>query len=56
LQTYVSDLYAQESKQGKIFTPEEVDTLNAEGQKRAMAIAGQITQVAAQVGISVETE
>lgn len=54
LQDYVSDLYAQE-KGGKRFTPEEVDTLNAEGQNRATAIAGQIAQAAAQLGIPVET-
>jgi hypothetical protein len=56
LQKYVSSLYTQESKEGKRFTPEEVDLLNAEGQNRAMAIAGQIAQAAAQLGISVETE
>jgi hypothetical protein len=56
LQHYVSDLYAQETKQGKRFTPEEVDLLNAEGQNRATAIAGQIAQVAAQLGISIEAE
>jgi hypothetical protein len=51
LQKYVSNLYTQESMNGKRFTPEEVDTLNAEGQNRATAIAGQIAQVAAQLGI-----
>lgn len=56
LQKYVSGLYTQESKEGKRFTPEEVDLLNAEGQNRATAIAGQIAQAAAQLGISVETE
>ncbi len=55
LQAYVSDLYTQESEQGRRFTPEEVDTLSAEGQSRAMAIAGQIAQVAAQLGIELET-
>jgi hypothetical protein len=55
LQAYVSDIYAQE-KGGKQFTPEEADTLNAEGQKRATAIAGQIAQVAALLGITLETE
>jgi len=56
LQQYVTDLYVQESQQGKRFTPEEVDILNAEGQNRATAIAGQIAQVAAQMGIKLETQ
>ena len=54
LQKYVSDLYAQESKQGKRFSPEEADMLNAEGQARATGIAGQIAQAAAKLGISIE--
>jgi hypothetical protein len=56
LQEYVSDLYDQETNQGKRFSPEEADLLNSEGQKRAAAIAGQIAQAAAQLGISVEVE
>lgn len=56
LYQYVSDLYIQESEQGKRFTPEEVDILNTEGQNRATAIAGQIAQAAAQLGISIEVE
>jgi hypothetical protein len=53
LQKYVSDLYAQE-KAGKHFTAEEADLLTSEGQNRATAIAGQISQVAAQLGIKLE--
>jgi len=56
LQKYVSDLYHQESQQGRRFTPEEADLFNAEGQNRATAIAGQIAQVAAQLGVPVEEE
>jgi hypothetical protein len=56
LQQYVSDLYAQESQQGKQFTPEEADMLNAEGQDRAVALAGQIAQAAAQLGIPLDVE
>ena len=56
LQTYVSNLYTQESKESKHFTPEEIDILNAEGQERATAIAGQITQVAAQLGVEIDNE
>jgi hypothetical protein len=54
LQKYVSDLYAQEQG-GKRFTPEEADTFSAEGQNRATAIAGQIAQVAARLGIELES-
>lgn len=53
LQKYVSDLYAQE-KGGKHFTAEEADLLTTEGQNRATAIAGQIAQAAAQLGIKLE--
>jgi hypothetical protein len=56
LQRYVADLYLQESQQGRRFTPEEADILNAEGQSRATAIAGQIAQVAAQLGVPVENQ
>jgi hypothetical protein len=56
LQNYVSDLFIQESEKGKKFSPEEVDILNAEGQDRANAIAGQIAQVAAQLNIPIEVE
>lgn len=54
LQKYVSDLYDQESIQGKQFSPEEVDLLNTEGQSRATSIAGQIAQVAAKLDITIE--
>lgn len=53
LQKYVSDLYAQE-KGGKRFTAEEADLFSTEGQNRATAIAGQIAQAAAQLGIKLE--
>jgi len=56
LQKYVSNLYTQESQEGKHFTPEEVDILTAEGQRRAVAIAGQIAQVAAQLGVELNSE
>jgi len=56
LYQYVSGLYRQESIEGKRFTPEEADILNAEGQNRAAALAGQIAQVAAQLGIPVEAQ
>jgi transposase len=56
LQKYVSDLYTQESQEGKRFSLEEVDILNAEGQRRATAIAGQIAQVAARLGIVLKSD
>jgi hypothetical protein len=53
LKEYVSGVYQQEQN-GKQFTPEEADQLGAEAQNRATAITGEITQVAAQLGIQVE--
>jgi hypothetical protein len=50
LKAYVVDLYEQE-KSGKHFTAEEADLFGSEAQKRAEAIVGQITQVAAQLDI-----
>jgi hypothetical protein len=54
LQAFVSDIYAQESIQGKQFTPEEADMLSAEGQSLASSITGQLAQVAAKLQISIE--
>jgi hypothetical protein len=51
LRAYVSGLHAQEQA-GKRFSPEEADQLTAEGQDRATGIAGQITQAAARLGVS----
>jgi hypothetical protein len=53
LKAFVADVYQQEQA-GKRFTAEEADLLGAEAQNRATAIAGQIAQVAAQLGIAVE--
>jgi Imelysin len=53
LHDYVADLYAQEQA-GKRFTPEEAELLSAEGQNRATAIAGQVSQVAASLNIKIE--
>ena len=54
LQKYVSDLYSQESNQGKRFTPEEADHAQRGRANPRDGIAGQIAQVAAQLGVSVE--
>ncbi len=53
LHDYVAGIYAQEQG-GKHFTPEEADLLSTEGQGRATAIAGQVSQVAAQLGVSLD--
>jgi len=53
LKDFVADVYKQE-QEGKQFTAEEADLLGAEAQNRATAIAGQISQVAASLGITIE--
>ncbi|MBL8080224.1 MAG: hypothetical protein JNM55_19800 [Anaerolineales bacterium] len=53
LKDFVADVYKQE-QDGKRFTAEEADLLGAEAQNRATAIAGQISQVAASLGIAIE--
>lgn len=52
LKDYVAGVYAEEQA-GKVFTAEEADTLGAEAQDRATAIAGQVAQVAAALGIEI---
>jgi hypothetical protein len=53
LKEYVAEVYQQEQS-GKQFTAEEADLLGAEAQNRATAIAGQVSQVAAALGIEIE--
>lgn len=53
LKDFVANVYQQEQN-GKRFTAEEADLLGAEAQNRATAIAGQISQVAASLGIAIE--
>jgi hypothetical protein len=53
LKAFVEDLYAQE-RGGRRFTPEQADALGAEAQGRATAIAGQVTQLAAELSIPIE--
>lgn len=50
---FIGDLYSTEQA-GDSFTPEEADTLGTEAQERAEAIAGQISQAAAKLGITIE--
>ncbi len=53
LLAYVEDLRDQEAD-GKKFTAEEADTLGADAQRRAEAIAGQVTQAAQQLNIELQ--
>lgn len=52
LKAFVGGVYAEEQG-GKQFTAEEADTLGAEAQDRATAVAGQVAQVAAALGVEV---
>jgi len=52
LKAYVDDLHKQE-KGGKRFTPKEADLFASEAQNRATTIVGQISQVAAQLNITI---
>jgi len=53
LSTFVDRIYAKE-KAGKRFTPPEADLLGTQAQKQANAIAGQVSQVAASLGIKLQ--
>ena len=50
---FIEDLHDEEQA-GDRFTPEEADTLGVEAQERATAIAGQVSQAAARLGITIE--
>ncbi len=52
LKAYVQDVYSQEQG-GKQYTAEEADTLGAETQNRATAIAGEIAQVAERLNVQI---
>jgi hypothetical protein len=53
LKLFVADVYTQEQG-GKRFSAEEADLLGAEAQNRATALAGQISQVAAQLNVPIQ--
>jgi hypothetical protein len=53
LKQFVAGVYAKE-QDGYQHTPEEADVLGAEAQNRATAIAGQVAQIAAQLGIRIQ--
>lgn len=52
LKAFVADVYNQEQG-GKRFEPEEADMLGGEAQERATALAGQISQIAARLNITI---
>ena len=54
LRAFAADLREKEQS-GTRFDPEQADTLGAEAQNRAEAIAGQVSQAAAQLGIELES-
>jgi hypothetical protein len=53
LRAFVEDLYARESG-GERFEPEQAEVLGTEAQERATAIAGQVSQAAAELGVTIE--
>jgi hypothetical protein len=53
LKAFVAGVYEEELA-GKQFTAEEADALGAEAQDRATAVAGQVAQAAAALGIAIE--
>ena len=52
LQTFIDDLWSQEQG-GKRFTAEQAEVLGKEAQTRGAAVAGQVSQAASTLGISV---
>jgi Imelysin len=53
LRSFIAELHDREQA-GKRFTPEQADTLGSEAQERATAIAGQVSQAAAQLGVEIK--
>ncbi len=53
LRAFVEDLYSREQA-GERFAPEQADVLGTEAQERATAIAGQVSQAAAELGVTIE--
>ncbi len=53
LRAFVEDLYSREQG-GERFTPEQAEVLGTEAQERATAIAGQVSQAAAELGVTIE--
>jgi Imelysin len=53
LSAFIADLRAQE-QDGRRFTPEQADQLGSDAQARGEAVAGQVSQHAAQLGIEIQ--
>jgi hypothetical protein len=53
LASFIADLRAQESS-GHRFAPEQADQLGVEAQERGSAVAGQVTQHAAQLAVDIQ--
>jgi hypothetical protein len=53
LGAFIDRLHAQE-RAGKRFTPEQADVLGTEAQARGTAVAGQVSQAAARLGVEIE--
>ena len=53
LRTFVGGVY-QKEQAGQRFTAEQADLLGSEAQQRATAITGQISQIAAQLGVEIQ--
>lgn len=53
LKSFVADVHSKEQA-GHKYSPEDADLLGAEAQNRATAIAGQVSQIAAKLNISIE--
>jgi hypothetical protein len=53
LSAFIADLRAQE-QEGRRFTPEQADQLGTDAQARGEAVAGQVAQHAAQLGIEIQ--
>ncbi len=53
LRAFVEDLYSREES-GERFEPEQAEVLGTEAQDRATAIAGQVSQAAAELGVTIE--
>ncbi len=52
LKSFIEDLHRREQS-GERFTPEEADVLGTEAQDRGTAIAGQVSQAAASLGVEI---
>jgi hypothetical protein len=53
MKSFIEDLHSQEQS-GKRFTAEEADLLGNEAQDRGTAVAGQVSQAAAQLGVTIQ--